>query len=77
MDVAEGFDLWEDEDSVYLTRHGETVATFSTAGATKQSVQEETLRQQVSSKKRNISDGGLDHLYYFNTSLNPVCKGWR
>lgn len=47
IDVAEGFGLWEDEDCVYLTRHGETVATFSAAGATKESIQEEILRQSL------------------------------
>ena len=47
MDVAEGFGLWEDEDFVYLTWHGETVATFSTAGATKRLIQEEIARQSV------------------------------
>ena len=47
MDVAEGFRLWEDEDFIYLTRHGETVATFSTAGATKRLIQEEIARQYL------------------------------
>lgn len=47
MDVAEGFRLWEDEDFIYLTRHGETVATFSTAGATKRLIQEEIVRQYL------------------------------
>jgi len=47
-DVAEGFELWEDEDFVYLTRHGEIVATFSAGGATKQSIQEEIARQSLS-----------------------------
>ena len=47
IDVAEGFGLWEDEDFVYLTRHGEVVATFSAGGATKQSIEEEILRQSL------------------------------
>lgn len=47
IDVAEGFGLWEDEDFVYLTRHGEIVATFSAGAATKQSIQEEIARQSL------------------------------
>jgi len=61
-DVAEGFRLWEEEDFIYLTRHGETVATFSTAGATKQSIQEEITRQSVAGgvlRKKNRKGGCL------------------
>jgi len=47
IDVADGFGLWEDEDFLYLKRYGEIVATFSAAGATKQSIQEEILRQSL------------------------------
>lgn len=47
VDVAQGFGLWEDEEWVYLTRQGEVVATWSAAGATKKSIQEEILRQSL------------------------------
>jgi len=47
VDVAEGFGLWEDEDFLYITRHGEVVATFLARGATKESIQEEILRQAL------------------------------
>jgi len=47
VDVAEGFGLWEDEDFLYLTRHGEVVATFSRSGASRESIQEEILRQSL------------------------------
>ena len=47
IDVAQGFALWEDEDFVYLTRHAKIVGVFSTAGATKQSIQERIARQSL------------------------------
>ena len=47
IDVAGGFGLWEDEDFVYLRRHGEIVAIFSAARATKESIREEILRQSL------------------------------
>ena len=47
VDVAEGFGLWEDEDFVYITRHGEVVATLFARWATRESIQEEILRQSL------------------------------
>jgi len=61
IDVADGFGLWEDEDFVYLTRHGEIVATFSAGAATKQSIQEEIARQSLAGdalRENNSRKGG-------------------
>lgn len=46
-DIAQGFGLWEEEGFVYLTRHGETVATFSASAATKEAIREEIARQYL------------------------------
>jgi len=41
----QGFSLAEDEDFVYLYRHGKLIATFSSKGATVEAIREEADRQ--------------------------------